>query len=102
MKVYQVEVEDRATEYCGCDSSVKYKPYGLYSSVEAAIEGIQDVDGPVVKELLSGEGWLLGEPSLVWRESEPYDLVGATILVKMEQRLLCIIDVKEVEVKDGK
>ena len=122
MRVYRVEVEDMGMDYCGCESSVRCKPYGLYSSVEAAVKDVMNPEGKIIKELLGGEDWLLSQAILTWEErpavqqvwppskEQPttvMEVIRAHFTVKdtrfapQDHGLLYIIDVKEVEVKHG-
>tara|TARA_Y100000361_G_scaffold78739_1_gene69691 strand:- start:2501 stop:2866 length:366 start_codon:yes stop_codon:yes gene_type:complete len=121
MRVYEIAVEDLDhLAYCGCEWSSRTSTWGLFSSVEAAIQNIKDVEGPIIKKLLHGEDWMLPEPHITWRTVDglrqvwPPDsnrpalpvveVVHAVFNVtdpRDHKTPMFIIEVKPVEVKHG-
>lgn len=97
--VFEVEVEDfDDVEYCGCEFSTRIKKYGLFQSLKAGIESVKDREGPIIKDLLRGEDWMLSVPSL-YTGSNP----GATFTVHDTSipgsKLMFVVRVQRVEVK---
>ena len=99
--VFEVEVEDLDGDpvlqgnYCGCGFSTRIKRYGLYSSLNAGIQAVQDKEGRVIKEVLHGEDWMLSDVSLYSGSNQ-----GATFTVQTHQELMFVIRVQKVEVHD--
>ncbi len=109
MHVWQVEVEDlEEYRYCGCEFSTRIKKYGIYSSLDAAISGVQDNDGPVIKEVLGGEDWMLGTCHLEVDRADK--ALGAAFLIRDTSldtpnldagKLMFVVRINRVEVQDG-
>tara|TARA_Y100000401_G_scaffold116623_1_gene122866 strand:+ start:808 stop:1140 length:333 start_codon:yes stop_codon:yes gene_type:complete len=105
--VYEVEVEDfDDLEYCGCEHSTRIKRYGLYSSLDAGILAVEDKEGPIIKDLLRGEDWMLSHVSL-YADQKEGGPAGASFTVHNHSfgtgaggKLEFIIRVQRVEVKD--
>ncbi len=102
MKKYEIQAYD-VSEPKLCES-VQLN-YGNYSSVEEAIEAIQNPEGELVQKLLGGEGWMLGEPSLRWSK-DAARVTGAQVLIKdvrwpHRHQLMFVVKVEEREVRDG-
>ena len=100
--VFEVEVEDfDDLEYCGCEFSTRIRKYGLFHSLEAGVKSVQDKEGPIIKDVLHGEDWMLSEVAF-YTGSNP----GATFTVHDPSfgtgagfKLLFAIRVQQVEVK---
>ena len=102
--VYEVEVEDfDDLEYCGCEHSTRIKRYGLYSSLDAGILAVEDKEGPVIRDVLGGEDWMLSHVSL-YADQKEGGSSGASFTVhdprEPGSKLLFIIRVQRVEVQD--
>ena len=102
--VYEVEVEvHNDVEYCGCEYSVDRKRYGLYASLDEGIRAVEDKDGPVIKEVLRGEDWMLSGYSL-YADQEGSGNIGASFTVYDTSvpgggELMYVVLVTRVEVK---